>query len=118
MYFRGLEAYIGSPDAQVMAGMEREHTAAADSHNHFTAPNYGVTTMPIVEWWFVVDPGRDVAWPIEVELAKSPERRRKPMAWRDLDAAVARQNVRLHSLGQPPLMVEEAIGARLYTGPM
>ena len=40
------------------------------------------------------------------------------MSSEELRAEVARLNVQLAELKQPTLWLEEAIGARLYTGPM
>ena len=117
VFFGGLEKQIGPPEAHVKAAMEREHTAAADSLDEFTTGNYGVTTTPQIEWWFVVEPERGIAWPVEAKLVGSPEKMRKPMPVKELEAALARGNSQMRSLGEPLLLVEEVFGARLYTGP-
>ena len=35
--------------------MEVEHTKKNDSRDEFTTGNYGVSTTPEIEWWFVVE---------------------------------------------------------------
>jgi len=118
VFFGGLEAQIGPPEAHVASAMEREHTTAADSRDEFTTGNYGVTTTPQIEWGFVAEPERAVTWPAEAKLDRAPERRRKPMPMKELEAVLAQKNTRLRSLNEPELLREEGFGARLYTGPM
>ena len=117
-FFGGLEAKIGPPDPHVAQGMEREHTGAADSLDMFTTLNYGVTTTPQLEFRFVAEPDRDESWPVEAKLADAPDKRRKVMSLRGLEAALAQVNAKLREQGATTLLVEEGIGARLYTGPM
>ena len=117
-FFGGLERLIGPPAPSAFEAMEREHTASSDSLNLFTSLNYGVTTTAQVEWWFVVEPERNEVWPVEAKLAGAPDKRRKPLASRQLDAAVAKINAKLDALGESLLLRVEGIGARLYTGPM
>jgi hypothetical protein len=122
-FFGGLEAQIGAPEAHVLSAMEGEHTAAADSLIEFTTKNYGMTTSPRLEWWFVVESERDLQWPTEEwvgtdEWVGSGDQRRRPMSLRKLDAELAKMNAELRSLGEPTLVREEGIGARMYTGPM
>ena len=40
------------------------------------------------------------------------------MKLKELDAALDEQNEELQSLGEPTLLQEEGVAARLYTGPM
>jgi len=118
VFFGGLEAQIGPPEAHVAPAMEREHTTAADSLEKFTTDNYDLTTTPQIEWWFVAEPNRDITWPVEAKLVDAPEKRRKPMPMRELEAVLAQKNTQLRSLNEPELLREEGFGARLYTGPM
>lgn len=123
VFFGGLESLIGPPEAKALQAMEREHTAAADSRDVFTTPDYGVSTTPQVEWWFVAEPERELEWPVETrsldESTPSSSKRRKPLPLVDIDALLSKKNVELAKLGcQELLLWEEVIGARLYTGPM
>ena len=98
--------------------MTWEHTAAADSTDQFCTSNYAVTTTPKIEWWFVVEPERGTEWPVEGALREAPDKRRKPLPLRELDARRRKENGRLRRLGEPELLQVEVFGARLYTGPM
>jgi ADP-ribose pyrophosphatase len=119
-FFGGLEKKIGPPNPKVREAMEREHTGEVDSHDDFTTGNYGVTTTPEVEWLFVVDPKRDgMTWPLEEKLRNAePDRMRKPMIFEKLEEKREGVNQQLRSMGEPEMLQEECIGARLYTGPM
>eukprot|EP00966_Prymnesium_polylepis_P162300 3751053-Prymnesium_polylepis.1 len=78
-FFGGLEAKISPPRPKVREAMAAEHTTSSDSLDRFTTGNYGVTTTPQIEWWFVTDSERDEEWPQEEKLrAVSPETMRKP----------------------------------------
>ena len=118
----GLEAKIGPPNPKVREAMEGEHTKARDSLNEFTASNYGTTTTPQAEWWFIAEPGREgVEWPVEKELCGTAESRgkmRKPMSLAVLQTQLDQVNARLKNMEETELMIEEAFGARLFTGPM
>ena len=83
-----------------------------------TAGNYGVTTTPDTEWSFVTAPDSQQEWPLEARLAEAPGKQRKPMPLDKLRALLEAQNARLAALGEPPLGEIEAVGGRLYTGPM
>jgi ankyrin repeat protein len=118
-FFAGLEAQIGPPEVHVALAIEFEHTSAADSNDAFTTSNYGVLTTPRTEYWFVAEPERDVDWPTESKLADgASEMRRRPLPSKELGTRLGEKNVELRSLGEPELMHEEGVGARLYTGPM
>ena len=78
-FFGGLEAKIGPPRPNVRKAMEDEHTVASDSRDEFTTGNYGVTTTPETEWWFVVEPDKQPEWPVEEKLRGTPDKMRKPM---------------------------------------
>ena len=123
-FYGGLEAKIGAPDNKIMDAMHREHTASADSRVLFTTTNYRVTTTPATEWAFVVHPDKSAAdWPKEARI--DPTRERAPLLLRSLlpdedtlEKKMAEVNGRLEKLGQQFMLIEEAIGGRLYTGPM
>ena len=118
-FYGGLEAQIGPPEVHVALAIEFEHTSAADSNDAFTTSNYGVLTTPRTEYWFVAEPERDVDWPTETRLADgASEMRRRPLPSKELDTRLREKNVELRSLGEPELLREEGVGARLYTGPM
>ena len=116
-FFGGLEKKIGAPDPNVRSAMEREHTTAADSRDEFTSSNYGVTTTPEQEWWFVTEPDKGVEWPVELKL-DGDEKRRRPMPRNAMQSALDERNRRLQALNEPLLLLDEADGARLYTGAM
>ena len=79
--------------------------------------NYGVTTTPTIEWLFVTEPEKPIQWPVEEKLRGSPDKMRKPLPLPELKAKVASVNERLDKMHEPRLLYEEAIGARLYSGP-
>ena len=117
-FYGGLEAMIGSPDPNVRTAMEREHTAAADSGDEFTTDNYEVTTTPTIEWWFVAEPeGHVAAWPAEHKI-EAPAAPRRPLTSSQLAAVLRRKNAELEKIDADLLLLEEALAARLYTGPM
>ena len=141
-FFGGLEAIVGAPLPRVREAMAAEHTQQPDSHLEFTTKNYGVTTTSATEWAFVAEPESRPhdAWPVEAKLvlARKPggstsarlgeriaivaherqKRRRAPMRIAELKWRVAERGVRLCDQGEPALTLEEAFGARLYTGPL
>ena len=134
---------MGAPHPRVREQMEREHTdAGGDRHELFTTANFGVTTSSATEWAFVVEPESRPAneWPVEGKLvvhidkggsnarerwdnvrlvaSERQKRRRQPMPMAELERRVAERGFQLRKLEEPPVTMEEAIGARLYTGPM
>ena len=107
--------------------MRAEHTLRGDSHDNFTTDNYGIVTTSAIEWAFVVEPpvtgeqrldGRTVGtWP--KERSSTPVSHcRRPMPMDELRTRLAEPNIRLAQLSEPEMTVVEAIGARLYTGPL
>jgi hypothetical protein len=117
-FFGGLEAKIGPPSPVVMTAMEDEHTRSSDSHDQFTTGNYGVTTTSATEFAFVTDPERPPggAWPVEMNLLDTaPEKMRRPMGLSTMEAALAKVNATLSGVGEPVLVIEEGVGARLCT---
>jgi hypothetical protein len=121
-FFGGLEAKIGPLNPKVRETMESEHTTSSDSLEEFTAGNYGVTTTPKQEWLFVVEPDqKGVVWPVEKKMLGTAESRgkmRKPMLLAVLEAELDKINKQLEAMNEPKLMLVEALGGRLYTGPM
>ena len=125
IFWGGLGEQIGEPSPHVAETMESEHTASADSLDEFTTGNYGVTTTPQIEYWFVVDPEREGLakqfanpWPVEAKLAGEPQKMRKPLPTAELKTKILDVNRQLEVLGEPELMLAEGNGARLYTGPV
>lgn len=118
-FFGGLEKRIGAPDPNVEEAVEKEHVDAADSQIEFTTSNYKVTTTPKIEYEFITQPEPSQMWPREEEWTDAPGRsRRRPLALEELDRLMAEQNKRLEEISEPLLTQIEAIGGRLYTGPM
>ena len=120
-FFGGLEAKIGPPNRNIGQAMERDHLHSEDSSDEFTTSNYMMTTTPQIEWWFVAAPDRAVEWPKEGNIKEdgtSHARRRKPLPLSELKHRLHEVNAQLAVLEEPELMLEEGLGARLYTGPM
>jgi hypothetical protein len=135
---------VGAPLPRVREAMAAEHTNQPDSRLEFTAENYGTTTTSATEWAFVAEPEKHDKWPVEAKLVPklvltlkpdgskseplgvrieivAPEHRkprRAPMSIIKLRWRVAERGVRLQAQGEPALTLEEAFGARLYTGPL
>ena len=145
-FFGGLEAMVGAPLPRVREAMAAEHIRQPDSRLEFTAENYGTTTTSATEWAFVAEPESRPhdKWPVEAKLVpklvltlqpdgskSEPLRvrfaifahehrkcRRAPMSIPMLRWRVAERGVRLLAQREPALTLEEAFGARLYTGPL
>jgi hypothetical protein len=123
-FFGGLESKIGSPEPRVFEAMEREHTDQKDSETTFITSNY----TPKQEWWFVATPARqDIVWPKEGRVRAGHAR--APLLLKDdspgadslhrrLEQGAESINNRLKRRGEPIMLLEEALGGRLYTGPM
>ncbi len=130
VFYAGLEAKIGAPDPNVMAAMIREHTKSDDSNDKFISGNYGIKTTPAIEWHFVYEPdwrGPEGSWPPEgnwpTETWGDPKDdsslRRKTISHKLLRDRIDEINERLEKADlKDRLLEEEAIGGRLYTGPM
>uniref|UniRef100_A0A7S2D976 Uncharacterized protein n=1 Tax=Haptolina brevifila TaxID=156173 RepID=A0A7S2D976_9EUKA len=144
-FFGGLERKIGVPNPKVRQGMQSEHTQRSDSPHEFSTSNYGVTTTSATEWAFVAEPDASRAWPTEVKLllslqeAREAEGQIKPqwpklqgrsgllaagargrtsLSLSELEERLNTQNAALAAHQQDPLTLDEAIGGRLYTGPL
>ena len=121
-FFSGLEGKVGAPQPKVLIAMTNEHTLMEDSSEPFTAGNYVIKTTSEVEWRFVADPTKAPkgGWPKETKNQRIGDAsvERMPMPLKDLRSKRSAKNARLKLLGEPELMIEEAIGSRLYTGPL
>jgi len=105
---------VGVPCPRVFEGMRGEHTAKEDANKEFTTSNYEVTTTSAIEWKFVTEPDAVIDWPKEQKGAM----RRAPMPLSELQSEMEERNKRLREMKEPVLMLDEALGARLYTGPL
>ena len=118
--FEGFESVWGPPRLQgLMEAMRAEHCECEDSYDYFSTPS-GLTTMPQVEWHFVVapeDPARIglTAWPVEDPIRIQQDKQRKPMPMEDLLQIGSELSERLKPAALRP---EELIAARLFTGPL
>jgi hypothetical protein len=120
-FFGGLEAIVGAPLPYVRKAMAAEHTEQPDSRLEFTAENKGTTTTSATEWAFVAEPESRPhdKWPVEAKYVHEPQKRRRaPMPIAELERHVEEQSARLLEQREPALTLEEAFGARLYSGPL
>jgi hypothetical protein len=121
---------IGAPDPRVEESMALEHMEGDDAHEPFHTPNYGVKTTSATEWAFVAGPENEPegGWPLEDKLrdgaagaealVAAGAKPRGPMAHSVMKARVEEKNAQLREMKEPPLIMAEAFGARLYTGPL
>ena len=121
---RGLEGLIGSPQPKLMREITREHCSSADSQVPWTTDNYGVTTTSETEWWFVRAPQQGLqtlkiaTYPGETrKLSAGDSRRRQPHQPQYYVDQLATMNALLTAEKADALLLEEVIGAALYTGP-
>lgn len=127
-FYGGLTAIVGPPvdgEEARRQCMETEHCACADSHATWVTANYGVSTSPHVEFWFVVDPvGKaaalttDGAWPEESADRLGGRGGRSPRTLEAFSEAREDTASQLKAAGSSALVDTEFIAARLYTGPM
>ena len=128
IFFGGLEALVGPPNANVLFALTEEHWHAADSHKRFTTSNYGVVTTSAIEHAFVTDGDAGLqkfALAIDgMKLSSFPREAhvnahsREPRPLADFAAKLADVNARLAKMTQPAMETPELIAARLYTGPL
>ena len=123
-FFSGLEAVVGAPSPQVYDGMKREHCRMDDSIEPFNTPNYKMTTTSRIEWWFVADPVNGLKelrlskWPAEdPSTLHGSAQGREAIDPSEFRETRQEKNRVLEAMGMPTIMLEEFIGARLYTGP-
>ena len=140
-FFGGLEAKVGAPDPKILGAMAAEHTERADSHVEFGTSNYRVKTTSAIEWRFVAEPDNPPpeGWPAEEKLLaaryargvakdgvrprgatllESGAQARRPMPIAEMKWRLTERSARLREIKEPPLIIEEGFGARLYTGPL
>ena len=128
-FFGGLEKKIGAPQASATCAawtgldgvLASEHLERADSETLFSASNYGTDTTSATEHAFCAAPDtrKQSQWPKEGKLTGSmASRRRQPLPLAQLATRVDGKNKRLAAAKEPLLIHAEAVGARLYTGPM
>ena len=122
-FFGGLEARVGTPKPNVKEAMRMEHCNRDDSMVEWTTRNYGITTTPKTEWFFVCSPSggpgqadpSQHTWPREHNHDSNP-RQATPLS--DFDQKLEEKNTLLKAKQQEELIRDEMIGIRLYTGPM
>ena len=116
-FFGGLDAKIGRPDPNIFEAMENEHMRSEDSLDNFTTYNYNITTTPQLEWRFVVVPSDPPAggWPKETIVMEDYSKMRQPLSRPELVRRCDEVNEKLSTIYEKPLMLEEAIGGRMYT---
>ena len=116
-FFGGLEAKVGAPNPKIVDAMAAEHTDRDDSNVELVSSNHHVKTTSAIEWRFVVEPDHPPpeGWPAE---AKPGARARAPMSIADMELRLTERNARLRKIKEPPLILAEGFGARLYTGPL
>ena len=123
-FFGGLESAGGSPSPRVREGMAAEHTGRDDADVEFCVDNYNITTTSRIEWYFVADPGGGLtacdieSFPPERSPLPPGAAPRQPLPLDAFRGDVEAHNSQLRMQGQPELIQEEILAARLYTGPM
>lgn len=131
-FFLGLGALIGrggggGGEGGRLDAMEAEHTMEADSDVFFLSEYHMTSTTSHIEWAFVTDPVDGLrtlglaCWPVDEKLRRDRRREREcrqPTPLSRFEGGVRERNQRLQRVGCAPLVSEELIGARLYTGPM
>ena len=119
-FYGGLEAMLGPPlmvQGRLDTSMKQEHTGCRDSKVEFTSSNR-VTTTSETEWEVVEAPQPAKDYPDRATFARSDPRRRRPQAIEELLPKMEEQNQRLAAIHQSPMVKEELLAARLYSGPM
>ena len=53
------EKIIGTSNFLADLGIMLEHCERRNANSEYTTPNYKVTTLPMREYWFVVNPGQN-----------------------------------------------------------
>jgi len=122
-FFGGLERLAGAPDPKLEKALRAEHCERDDSGVEFLTSNYEMTTTSRIEWWFVADPDHGLselgipAYPVEKSGTLPAEHMRKPLPQRALRPRLRAANKQLAALEEPPMVEEELLASRLYTGP-
>ena len=116
-YYSGLEVLIGPPAMDPNDAMEREFCEGPDATEPFTTSN-GMTTTSKDEYEFVVRPVEGKAYPERTELLGRMELRRQALRPEHFKEQLEAKNRELVAGSHPPLIPEEQIAGRLYTGPI
>ena len=119
-FYAGPEKLIGSPNPEVLVGMEREHCARQNAEKKFTSTNYQFTTWPALEWEFVFAPRSVVIYP-HTPADKNYWRVPTGQKWigdRGRDIIPLKEFMDNTQVISCKLRKGEVIALRLYTGPM
>ena len=117
-YYGGLESRVGSPHADLFAGMLEEHTQRDDSDATFCSIHFDIVTTSSSEWRFVVQPESGEQWGRESAERMPPGvNPRQPLYLDELRMRLRACNDRLGEF-DPKVSELEAVAARLSTGPM
>jgi len=119
-FFLGLEGTVGPPlvlSGSLLRSMEVEHCDAKDSAAPFTSSN-GLTTCSKVEYELVTCPKLGKLYPERESLPPVHPHRRNVWDLERLQREIERINECLRADKHTELIIEEAVGGRLYTGPM
>ena len=125
-FYGGLEGLIGPPQmihGSITMAMEADHCQHQDSTVAFQSSN-GASTTAAQEWEIVYDPQPGKSYPERNAFRTRageelfPERCRHTMLPSLLRERMEEQNLRLDAAGHVPMVLDEAIAGRLYTGPM
>jgi Ca2+-binding EF-hand superfamily protein len=131
-FYNGPEAQIGTPNARIWEGAEKEHKSRSNAKRKFTSNNYNIETSPALEWEFVVEPepgdcSKYPHTPADKELWEATHKNGPyKEQWRQWKGKVGRNVVKLEDflfkvaaeLVRAGLQEVEAICLCLYTGPM
>ena len=135
-YYGGLGKMIGDCRKDLLNAMEEEHCDVPDgygaSHDTFVTSSYRVSTTPHEEWQFVVLGkawAKEMSAGVDRETGLSRGSRRKVNAHELLASAAKCMTESFRAKGFDivitdeevkalPLLLEEVIALRLYTGPM
>ena len=110
-------------EGSLLKSLEREHCGLKDANLPFESSNGIKGTTPAKEWEFVFNPDTAAAPDMYAERSgdfrtRHPEWCRNPTSLADMEERMRLKNADLVSAGQTPLILEELIAGRLYTGPM
>lgn len=117
----GLDSLVGMPDPRVFEEMEKEHCRSVDSNETWTTDNYGISTTPKIEWFFVVSPEKgklEMDIPAYPKETKNMHFLRSPQELSEFDEVRDDINSKLKAKNEKTIGKEEFVAARLYTGPM
>ena len=122
-FYGGLESLVGPPlpfEGSLLRQMQREHCEEADSLEPFSTTNGIENATSECEYFFVVDHKRKDGFPERGGSFREehPEWCRRAIPLSAFDEQMRARNSELVSGGHTPLVHEELVAGRLYTGPM